>query len=152
MSVELERCLTGRKLVQIEVDGVLIGKEVAAAEFDFTTATESLRNENYKWATVQSYYSMFHTAKALVLSRGYREKGHYCLFVALRELFGEKNLLEVKHINDYEETMGARKDADYGLIYSRDSAGEAIGNAGSFLKKAKEILHKGGISWEKPLQ
>lgn len=38
--------------------------------------------------------------------------------------------------------MGARKDADYGLIYAPDSAAEALKNAENFLKKAKELLKR----------
>ena len=42
---------------------------------------------------MQSYYSMFHAAKALVLKKGYREKSHFCLIIALRELYVNKNKL-----------------------------------------------------------
>jgi uncharacterized protein (UPF0332 family) len=29
-----------------------------------------MKDEDYKWASVQAYYSMFHAAKALVLKKG----------------------------------------------------------------------------------
>ena len=56
--------------------------EMRQSEDDLASARESLRSCNYKWATVQAYYSMFHAAKAVLYSAGYRERSHYayCYF------------------------------------------------------------------------
>jgi len=75
---EFQRCLEQRRIVKITPTKEMIGKEIAHAEYDLNRAEESLHNEDSKWASVQAYYSMFHTAKALVLKKGYREKNHYC--------------------------------------------------------------------------
>jgi len=80
---------------------------------------------------------MFHAARALVYSKGFREKSHYALLVALRELFSE---LEEETIRSFEEAMSPREEADYGLIFSEEGAREVINNAERFLEKAKEIL------------
>ena len=103
-------------------------------------ALHSFEIKGFKWCAIQSYYSMFHAAKALVLSKGYREKTHYCLEIALEELFIKTGLIDEKFLEMFDETLGARKDADYGLIYSPDSADEALDNAGEFLGMAKKIL------------
>jgi uncharacterized protein (UPF0332 family) len=82
---------------------------------------------------------MFHAARALVYSKGVREKSHYALLVALRELFG--NQLESELIENFEEAMSLREEADYGLIFSEEGATSIVNNAGKFLNKVKEILH-----------
>jgi uncharacterized protein (UPF0332 family) len=71
-----EKCVETRKLRKIGVQADLMAKELESSKFDLMSAEFSLANNNPKWATVQAYYSMFHTAKALVLSKGYREKSH----------------------------------------------------------------------------
>lgn len=98
MSEEFDRCVSGRRLIKMAVEPAMVDKELNEAGFDLTSAKDSMEKNNWKWATVQSYYSMFHTAKALVLSKGYREKSHYCLLVALRELFRNKDLLERRSV------------------------------------------------------
>jgi len=82
---------------------------------------------------------MFHAARALVYSEGFREKSHYALLVALRELF--KNQLESELIQNFEEAMSLREEADYGLVFSEEGATSIVNNAEKFLKKVKEILH-----------
>lgn len=81
---------------------------------------------------------MFHSARALLYSKGFREKSHYALLIALRELFSNK--LETEQIRNFEEAMSLREEADYGLIFSEEGATSIIHNAQKFLSKAKEIL------------
>lgn len=81
-----KRFVGQRKLIKISVDRKLAIKEVEAAVSDLEEAKDSLSRERLKWATIQGYYSMFHAARALVYSKGFREKSHYALLVALREL------------------------------------------------------------------
>ncbi len=82
---------------------------------------------------------MFHAARALVYSKGFREKSHYALLVALRELF--EGQLETVLIQNFEEAMNLRQEADYGLVFSEEGAVNVVDNAKRFLNRAKEILH-----------
>ena len=134
-----KRFVEERKLIRISVDRKLILKEIEGAISDLEEAKDSLSRKKFKWAIIQGYYSMFHAARALVYSKGFREKSHYALLVALRELF--KNLLESELIENFEEAMSLREEADYGLIFSEEGATSIVNNAGKFLNKVKEILH-----------
>jgi len=140
MSQGFEQCIKERKLVRINSDNDLILKELNAAKFDLKTAQKSAQEGNFKWATIQAYYSMFHTAKALVLSRGYREKSHLCLSTALKHLFVDAEILEQRHYLNFRDCMMLREDADYGLVYSADSTDGAISWASEFLQKARDVL------------
>ena len=80
---------------------------------------------------------MFHSARALIFSKGYREKSHYALLLALRELFEEK--LE-NTIERFEEAMDLREEADYGLRFSEEGAIAVIEGAKRFIEKTKAIL------------
>jgi uncharacterized protein (UPF0332 family) len=133
-------CLEEGKLVKIGVQPDLVQKELDAAEFDLKSSEKSLGEGNPKWATVQAYYSMFHTAKALCLSKGYREKSHACLSIAIRALFVDSSELEARQLEHFRDCMALRKDADYGLVYSDKSAEEVVGWAREFLSAARKLL------------
>jgi uncharacterized protein (UPF0332 family) len=140
MDARFERCLREGKIVKTNPEKDLIIKEIEAAESDLEIAKKSVSEQNHKWATVQSYYSMFHTAKAIVLSKGYREKSHLCLSIAIKALFVDRGIIESKHYNNFRDCMKLREDADYGLIYSESSAKTCISWTEEFLNIAKEIL------------
>lgn len=99
MDNRFKQCLDENKLVKAKDAGDLIAKELSAAELDLATAKTSLSEENHKWATVQAYYSMFHAAKALIYGKGYREKSHQCLWIALKTLYVDEDAMEEKHCN-----------------------------------------------------
>lgn len=135
---EFERFIEERRLIRIRSDRKLVIKEVEGAVSDLEEAKGSLLRKKFKWATIQGYYSMFHAARALVYSKGYREKSHYALLIALRELF--ENRVESGLIHDFEEAMSLREEADYGLIFSEEGATSIVKNAERFLGRVKEIL------------
>jgi uncharacterized protein (UPF0332 family) len=119
----------------------MIEKEITNSIYDLNRSKDSIKNKDYKWAAVQAYYSMFHAAKALVLKKNYREKSHYCLLIALKELYVKKDLLDKDMIDNFELCMSLRHDADYGLIYEKESAETALDYADSFLNKTLKTLN-----------
>jgi uncharacterized protein (UPF0332 family) len=140
MGERFKQCIKERGLQEGKVERDIIEKEIGEAERDLDRAENSASEGDFKWATIQAYYSMFHTAKALVLSRGYREKSHLCLSVALRHLFVDGGRLQRKHYERFMDSMALRKDADYGLVYSESSAAASIGWAREFLEDARSTL------------
>lgn len=140
MDKRFKKCLDEKKLVKVKDVTDLITKELLAAVLDLAAAKTSLSEENHKWATVQAYYSMFHAAKALVYFKGYREKSHQCLGVALKALYADGNAMEEKHSNRFRDCMALRHDADYGMVYSAESSKEVVEWADEFLKEAKRLL------------
>ena len=58
--------------MRIRPDRRLVLKELDAAQSDLD-ARDSLGGDKFKWTTIQAYYSMFHSARALVYWKGYRE-------------------------------------------------------------------------------
>ena len=139
---EFERCLKERRLLKIELSYRMIEKELEGAKYDLMRAEESLHDGDYKWSSIQAYYSMFHAAKALVLKRGYREKSHYCLLIALKELYVNTGELDQEFADNFEMSMDIRHEADYALTYDEDSAKIAIENARRFLHRTQTLLKK----------
>ncbi len=135
---EIERLISERKLMRAQISRDMVLKEIEAAQTDLQDATDSLQSNKFKWATIQGYYSMFHSARALLFSKGLREKSHYALFLALRELFSKE--IENSLIRQFEECMGLRQEADYGLKFSETGALDAIDGAEKLFAKSRELL------------
>lgn len=89
---------------------------------------------------LQAYYAMFHAARALLYSRGFRERSHFCVVVGVEHLFGEVELIDLKWIRALRNAMSLREDADYSDAYSADGADVSVGSAKCFLQEAERLL------------
>jgi uncharacterized protein (UPF0332 family) len=138
LSPGFQKLLDERKIAKIARDSALIEKELAAAKADLKDARESLARKNFKWAIIQGYYAMFHCARALLFDRGYREKGHHALFVAVRELYAGK--LERSLLQDFEHGIYLRQEADYGLKFSETGARDVIDAAKKIRDRTAALL------------
>lgn len=76
MENKFQECLERKKIVSFSRGPKLVAKELKLASFDLGRAKVSFREKDYKWATVQTYYSMFHSARALLYAKSYRGKSH----------------------------------------------------------------------------
>jgi len=132
--------LMERKIQRFRASRETILKELEGAGYDLDTGRRSLDQGDYKWSTVQAYYSMFHSARALLYSKGYREKSHSALLEALMPLFVRTGLLERDYIDDLRDAKDMRESADYGMVFSEEGARTLIINADKFLRKAAETL------------
>ena len=60
---EFSDCLHKNKIVIFSGAKKLVDRELKAAQDDLKAASQSLSDGREKWATVQAYYAMFHTAR-----------------------------------------------------------------------------------------
>ena len=140
MNQEFKQCLESGKIVPFARGKNLVKKELSIAKSDLSDANAGYQGQRYKWSTIQAYYAMFHAARALIYSRGYREKSHYCLAVALRTLLVEEGQMEYRFVRDFLNAMSLRESADYEAKFSMDGAKAAIASAERFIEKAATIL------------
>jgi uncharacterized protein (UPF0332 family) len=140
MSREFKKCLEGGKIRRFSPGKKLVKKELKLAEDDLKISSKSLSEENYKWSIIQSYYSMFHSARALLYSKNYREKSHFCLIEAVRSLFVETDNLEVSLLESLLEAKNLREAADYYGDFSEINCKKLVKRAEEFLRAAKEII------------
>jgi uncharacterized protein (UPF0332 family) len=140
---EFKQCLDNKKIVPFAGGKSLVKKELSIASSDLSDARAGYENERYKWSTIQAYYAMFHAARALIYSRGYREKSHYCLAIALRALFVDEGAMDTKLARDLLNAMNLRKAADYEAKFSQSGAKAIIASAEKFIEKATDILSVG---------
>jgi len=116
----------------------LVEKEFKEAEYDLDSAKKAIKDEDFKWATVKSYYSMFHAAKGVLFSIGLREKTHFVIELILEEI-SKEGKLESTFVNDFKAARSARMEADYNYEYSEKSAKELMKMAVEFLSRMKTL-------------
>lgn len=140
MIKDFEDCLKSGKIKRFSRGKILAPKEIRLAEEDFKTAQKSFRDKNYRWCIIQIYYSMFHSARSLLYFRNFRERSHYCLNQAVRELYVKQNKIDVFFLEALSEAKGLREAADYYGDYSGINAKKLLDKARKFISKVKEII------------
>jgi len=83
--------------------------------------------------------NMFHSARALLFAKNYRERSHYCLIVALRSLYVEMGLLPNSLIETLMKGKRLREDADYYSRWSEEGAEFTLKAAKDFIKTAQKL-------------
>ena len=139
---EFANCLKKKKIIPFPAAKRLVNKELKTAGDDLSAAKESLKNGNYKWATVQAYYAMFHAARALLYHKGYREKSHYCLFLAMKEFYASEGILEMRLVESFQMAKAMCEGADYENTFDSASAESLVGQAEEFIRVAGGVVAK----------
>ena len=142
MSKHFEECLKRNKIKEFSQGKVLAPKEIKLAEEDLKIAQRSFNEENYRWCIVQTYYSMFHSARALLYCKNYREHSHFCLREAIKILYVEKGKLNIFLIEALAEAKNLREAADYYGDYSKTNAEKLLARAKQFIEESKKIIFK----------
>lgn len=94
MNLTFNEYLEKKKIFKFPQAKSLADKELRLALNDLEEAKDRFQNKRYKYATINAYYAIFHAARALLYSKGYRERSHYALSIAVETLFVETGVLE----------------------------------------------------------
>jgi len=137
---KFNECIKEGKVKKFAGAKRLTGKELKVAASDLAVAREGLNKNQWKWSTIQAYYSMFHTARALLFSAGYREKSHFCLRVAIEALFVSSGKISEKFVDAFQTAKTMRENADYEENFSQSGARKLVSLAEEFLLAAEQLL------------
>lgn len=139
MENKFQKCLERKRIIPFSRGTRLVIKELELAGFDLTRAKASFQAKDYKWTTIQTYYSMFHSARALLYAKSYREKSHQCLIEAIRAIYLKKGLLDYTLVEALQKAKILREEADYYGEFTKENAEYLINKAEEFLEKTREI-------------
>ena len=139
-NIEFKEALEKRRILLFAKGNRLVAKELQESKNDLKEARDRFNNKKYKYTTITAYYSAFHSARALIYSRGYREKSHYFLLVALKSLFVKKGLLEQDLVNRLHNAMILREEADYHGEFSKEGAESALELADEFICMSEKTI------------
>lgn len=137
--MDIKECLREGYLKRIKPDKSLVEKELKESGKDLESARKARAEGNYKWSVVMAYYSMFHAARALLFSEGYREKRHFAVQVFLEDRV-KRGLLESTYAHMFSSAMEARENADYRYSYSEAVTEDILEYAARFIQRMKKLL------------
>ncbi|MBN1385542.1 HEPN domain-containing protein [Candidatus Woesearchaeota archaeon] len=137
--MNIKECLEQGFLVRIGIDPNLIKKELVEAGYDMKKAGKAFTELDFKWSIIQSYYSMFHSGRALLFRLGYKERRHFAIGVVLEDL-NKKGKLESRFVNDFNAAVDSREGADYHYIYSEEIAQHILDVAREFNKRLDRLI------------
>lgn len=142
MTLEHDDCIKKGKIKPFSRGITLAPKELETAKDDLGTALKTYKEGDYKWATIQIYYSMFHSARALLYAKNLREHSHYCLIAAIKTLYVETKRIPVSFLEGLQEAKNLREEADYYNRWSEAGCEKLAKIAEEFLHKAESLINK----------
>ncbi len=105
------------------------------AERFLRSARRAQEIEEYELTEIAAYNSAFHSARALLFAKGYTERSHHCLGMALAHLY--KGAIS-ELFSTFDRMRLSRHDVQYGgALTSRDEADFVVEFAEDFLKAVK---------------
>jgi len=141
MSAEYDKCLRNKKIGTIKNGKKLAPKHIKQAEYDLKRSQNSLKDDDFKWATTQAYYSMFNCAKALLLYKNITEKNsHACLIIAIKELYVTAKKLDITFVEALWLGKALREEANYKNNWDEGSCKKLVKKAEEFIIKTKKII------------
>jgi uncharacterized protein (UPF0332 family) len=140
MNPEYEDCLKRGKIKKFSRGKALVSKELETAGADLERARKTSKEGDYKWATIQAYYAMFHAARAMLYARNLREHSHFCLIAAIRALYVVTKEFPIKYLEAFQDAKSLREEADYHNRWSQAGCAKLLIQAQEFLKKAGALV------------
>jgi uncharacterized protein (UPF0332 family) len=137
---EFDACIRSGKVRRFAAGPGLAASELETATQDLEEAKRTIAAGGSKWATIQAYYAMYHTARALLFAKELRERSHRCLAIALRSLYVTPRLLEAEFVEGLEAGKTLRENADYYSRFSDAGAHKALDLAERFIARARGII------------
>jgi uncharacterized protein (UPF0332 family) len=102
------------------------------------SSNRNLEIDEFEMAEMAAYNSAFHAARALLFAKGYTERSHFCLGVALRGLYKGKIIDLLK---TFDKIRLSRHNIQYGgALASEEEAAFVINFARDFLISARAEL------------
>jgi len=136
----LKEALEKKKISSFPIGPKLIFKETEAAKEDLLDAKDLFSRDRFKSATTLAYYAIFHTARALLYKKGYREKSHIQLAFAIKAFYVDEGLLSQQYYDNFIQALDLREMADYKSKFSKESAERNIQAAEDAIRLTEGLL------------
>ena len=136
--MRLEECVDRGLIKKDPLASERVESSLMIAERFLRSSSRNLEIDEYEMAEMAAYNSAFHAARALLFAKGYTERSHFCLGVALRGLYRGKIIDLLK---TFDKIRLSRHNIQYGgALVTEDEAEFVIDFAQDFLVAAKAKL------------
>lgn len=113
--MNFEECMK-RNLIRRDKNAIeRVEKSLGISNRFLKSARKNLEIEEYEMAEIAAYNAIFHAARALLFRKGYVERSHICLIIALKHLY--RNDLElIEYFNAFDRIRLSRHNIQYGGV------------------------------------
>jgi uncharacterized protein (UPF0332 family) len=117
---------------------------IKEAENKLEAAKSLFENGFYKDSASRSYYSMYHAARALLLTKGISPKTHEGVIAKFGLEFVKKDIIEKYYSKALAKGKDVREIADYNVIaeITEEEAEAIVEDAEKFLVRIKEAINE----------
>lgn len=117
-----------------------IGNSIKIAEKFLNSAAKNFKIQENEMCVLASYNSIFHSSRALLFKKGYIEKSHFCLIIALRHLYKDNTEL-LDFLGGIDKIRLSRHEIQYrGESASKEESEFVLELADNFLAHVKNSL------------
>lgn len=104
-----------------------------------------LREGRIASAVGRAYYSMFHAATAVLLSKGIQRSSHHALISAFGQFIIKPGLIDYVHQQSFQQVFDLRRECDYEPIIdvTDNEAAEILKKAEFFVAACGKIVNRG---------
>ncbi len=106
-----------------------VNKSLEISERFLSAALKNYEIEEFEIVELAAYNSAFHSARALLFAKGLTERNHHCLFMAVRELYKDKEEIAdmmitldrirlIRHNVQYGGATVDKEDAEFVLRFA----------------------------------
>lgn len=133
-------CLSKGLIKQDKSAPKRVNKSLEIAERFLISAKKNLEIEELEMSEIASYNSIFHSARSLLFKKGYTERSHICVILALKELYKD-NIELIDLLNTFDKIRISRHNIQYGgALIDAEEAKFVYEFAKQFLEKTKRII------------
>ena len=101
------------------------------------SAKRTMEIKEYNVAEIAAYLAAFHATRALLYAKGYKERSHVCLGIAVRELYDDEAIRE--HMITFDRIREMRHEIQY---LGREPSKEECEFAFSFASELIDLVKK----------
>lgn len=105
-------------------------------------AKKNFHSKSYDSCVIASYLAMFHSARALLIRDGFREKSHVCIARYLEERYVKTKKLEAKWVNLLDRFRDLRHEDQYDISFfaTERDAQNSLSFVERFMKRMRRLL------------
>jgi len=117
-----------------------VKKSLEIAERFLLASKKNIEIEELEMAEIAAYNSIFHSARSLLFKKGYIERSHICVILALKELYKNNHQL-IELLNTFDKIRISRHNIQYGgILVDIEEARFVFKFAKQFLEETKKLL------------
>jgi len=137
--MNLKDCLSKGLIRKDKSASERVKKSLEISERFLSSAKKNIGIEELEMSEIASYNSIFHSARSLLFKKGYIERSHICVILALKEFYKNNHEL-IDLLNTFDKIRISRHNIQYGgILIDKEEAEFVYDFAKEFLEETKKI-------------